>query len=441
MTIRIANASAFWGDSPSAASELLSHSPNLDFITFDYLSEVSLSIMAVQMEKDLQEGYAKDFVDVIHSVLPFWKKGFPFKLISNAGGLNPFALAEKIKPLIHPKKCFVLQGDDVLVQLKLDPKADSFRNLDHGYSFEEIANKAVTANAYIGASGIAEALRQGADVVITGRVADPSLTLAPCLQRFSWKEDDWNKVAQATIAGHLIECGTQVTGGISTDWLKYKGKGPLGFPIAEVNPDGSFTITKPPQTGGVVNLGTVKEQLLYEIGDPAKYLSPDVSLSILSLVLEETGDDRVLVKGALGSPPTDSYKVSVTYRAGYKAEGMIALYGEDLLEKAQLAGELVLEKVKAQGYAWEKSRIELIGGGAMAHAKPAGLKEGMLRIAIRSLQREAVECFSKEIASLVTCGPPGTTGYSSGRPSVRPAFGFWPCLIEKSKLKPMVKQV
>lgn len=441
MKVKIANASAFWGDSPGSSIQLLSLVPNLDYITYDYLSEVSLSIMAIQREKNPDEGYAKDFVEVVKTLLPFWKKGLPFKVISNAGGLNPWALAAKIKPLIHPKRCFVVEGDDVLDQLHSAPDNPSFHNLDTGRSFKEVSERAVTANAYVGANSIVEALKKGADVVITGRIADPSLAVAPCIASFNWKENDYQKIAQATVAGHLIECGTQVTGGIATDWLKLKGSGPIGFPLVEVEETGEFTLTKPPHTGGTVSLATVKEQLLYEIGDPGNYLSPDVTLSLLGIKLIEEGKDRVRVSGAIGLPPSSTYKVSATYRAGYKAEGMIALFGDHLKEKAQLAGELVLEKVKASGYEWEKSRIELIGAGAMVHAEPFEAKEGVLRLTIRSLSKEAVECFSREIASLVTCGPPGTTGYSSGRPSVRPAFGFWPCLIEKSKVKAIVKEV
>ncbi|MFV0341053.1 MAG: acyclic terpene utilization AtuA family protein [Parachlamydiaceae bacterium] len=441
MTLKIANASAFWGDTPGASEQLLSRAPDIDFITYDYLAEVSLSIMAIQREKDPSEGYAKDFIQVVKSLLPYWKKGLKFKLISNAGGLNPLALAEQIKPLIYPKKCFVVLGDDVFDQMKTDPKKDSFKNLDNGKNFEEVAQKAVTANAYLGASSIVEALKQGADVVITGRVADPSLTVAPCIYRFGWAEDDYQKIAQATIAGHLIECGTQVTGGISTDWMSIKGSQPIGFPIVEVESDGTFSVTKAPGTGGKVTLTTVKEQLIYEIGDPASYLSPDAKVSFMNVGLEQKGDDRVEVKGAIGGAPTPFYKVSATYRAGYKAEGMIALYGDHLPEKARLAGELVLEKVKDAGYEWNSSRIELIGAGAMAHAEVPDIREGMLRIALRSSSKEALERFSQEMASLVTCGPAGTTGASSGRPTVRPAFGFWPCLIERSEVKTLVKEV
>jgi hypothetical protein len=223
--------------------------------------------------------------------------------------------------------------------------------------------------------------------------------------------------------------------------MAIKGTGPIGFPIVEVEASGVFSVTKPPKTGGKVSLTTVKEQLIYEIGDPSNYLSPDVTVSFLNLKLEQKGEDCVSVKGAMGSAPTKFYKVSATYRAGYKAEGMIALYGDHLQEKARLAGELVLEKVKAAGYEWDKSRIELIGAGAMAHAEASDIREGILRIAMRSSSKETLECFAQEMASLVTCGPAGTTGYSSGRPSVRPAFGFWPCLIEKSKVQSIVKEV
>jgi hypothetical protein len=439
--MKIANASAFWGDHPGAAFELMSMTEDLDFLTFDYLSEVSLSIMAIQREKDPQMGYAADFIQVIKSLKPLFDRGRRCKIVSNAGGLNPLGLAQKIRALGLPLRIFVVTGDDVLSKLLKNPEQDSFCNLDTGRPLGEVCDRLVTANAYLGAKGIVEALDKGADIVITGRVADPSLTVAPCMHHFKWSGSDWPKIAQATVAGHLIECGTQVTGGISNDWLKWADGPPIGFPIAEIDQEGKLAITKAPQTGGCVSEMTVKEQLLYEIGDPAHYLSPDVSVSLNQLSVHQISTNRVAVEGAIGSSPTPFYKVSATYRAGFKVEGMITLYGDQLQEKSQAAGKRLFNHLKELGYAFEETRVELIGAGAIPHGSAISLREGVLRLAARSSSEQACKALADEIAPLVTSGPAGTTGYSSGRPHVRPLFGYWPCLIEKSKVLEEVKEV
>lgn len=439
--MKIANASAFWGDRPGAAFELLSMTEDLDYLTFDYLSEVSLSIMAIQKEKDPLMGYAADFIQVIKSLKPLFERGRRCKIVSNAGGLNPWGLAQKIRALGLPLRIFVVTGDDVLPRLLEDPESDSFRNLDTARSLDEVRERLVTANAYLGAKGIVAALQKGADIVITGRVADPSLTVAPCIHHFGWSEIDWSKIAQATIAGHLIECGTQVTGGISNDWLKWAEGPPIGFPIAEIDHEGKFAITKAPQSGGCVSEMTVKEQLLYEIGDPSSYLSPDVSVSFNQLSVHQVSSNRVAVEGAIGTSPTPFYKVSATYRAGFKVEGMITLYGDQLPEKAQAAGRRLFNTLKDSGYAFDETRVELIGAGAIPHGTALSLREGVLRLAARSSSEQACKALADEIAPLVTSGPAGTTGYSSGRPHVRPLFGYWPCLIEKSKVFEEVKEV
>lgn len=428
MTIRIGNASAFWGDSRFGILRIASE---VDYLTLDYLSEVSLSIMAVQKEKNPELGYAEDFLKAMQQIVPVFEKGKPLKVITNAGGLNPRALAQKVKALKPDLRVFVVLGDDVLQTMQQDPSSQHYQNLDTQASYETITSLAVTANAYLGAYPIKEALDLGADIVITGRSADPSLTLAPCLHHFKWKNEEWDKLAAGTIAGHLIECGTQVTGGISTDWLNLSKDPPIGFPIAEISEDASILITKQTGSGGAVTEMTVKEQLLYEIGDPSGYLSPDVTVSFLQLSVETVGQDRVAVRGAKGSPPTNTFKVSATYRAGFKAEGMLTLCGSDLKEKALAAGELLFNKLDLMGSKYEDRLTELIGKG----------EEAVLRLAVRSFQKKSVEAFSEEVASLVTCGPPGTTGYSSGRPKVRPAFGFWPCLIEKKTVNVTIEEV
>lgn len=440
--IKIGNAQAFWGDSPSAASRSLLQQPDLDYLTLDYLAEVSMSIMAIQREKNPALGYAKDFVDVVKSLIPFWKMGLKFKIVTNAGGLNPEGCAKACQEAIkeadlHRIKIGIVTGDDVLDRVKKDLKNPHFSNLDNGQSVRDIEKTIVTANAYLGAKSIADSLLAGADIVITGRTADPSLTVGPCVAHFGWSWTDFDQLAGATIAGHVIECGTQVTGGASTNWLEMKQHTNLGFPVVEVFENGSFVVTKPAQSDGVVSINTVKEQLLYEIGDPDCYLSPDVTVSFLSLSLQQQGPNRVLVTGAKGRKPTGTYKVSATYRDGFKTEGTLVIFGQDAVRKANLCGEILLKRMKDAGLTPDRSQIDYIGAGAVAKGVIPQREslECVLRIALADHREGVLEFFSKELASLVTSGPQGVTGYTSGRPHIRAVYGYWPCLIEKSDVQ------
>ena len=469
--LKIANAAGFWGDQPEAAARLVAAQPDLDFLTLDYLAEVSLSIMAIIRAKDPAAGYARDFVDVLRSLVLFYQAGGKTKIVTNAGGLDPAACARACREVLQAAKqthlkIFTVIGDDVLsvVGRALRPTSESepvgrkarptaepispgtslFANLDTGAPLSSIAPRLVTANAYLGAAPIADALRAGADIVNTGRVADPSLTVGPCLAHFGWKPTDYDCLAGATVAGHLIECGTQVTGGFSTDWLDVPGNDDIGFPIVEVSADGSCVVTKPAGTGGAVTVPVVKEQLLYEIGDPANYLSPDVTVSFLTLRVDVAGDNRVCVSGATGRAPTGSYKVSATYRDGYKAHGMITVFGHDAVRKARHAGEGLLRRLQARGYTFRETLIECLGTGAsvrglVSRMSDTHLVETVLRVSVAADTKDPVERFTKEIAPLVTCGPQGVTGYATGRPKVLPIFGYWPCLIPKSSVTPIFK--
>jgi hypothetical protein len=279
--LRIANVQAFWGDDPHAAARTAAQALDVDYLTLDYLAEVSMSILAKQRQRDPAAGYARDFLDVVRSLVPFWRQGRSLKVVTNAGGLNPNGCAQACAAILREAGCTgmkigVVAGDDVLPWL-LDPACDA-THLETGEPVAAVRESLVTANAYLGAGPVAEAIGAGANVVITGRVADPSLTVGPCLAHFGWTSNDYARLAGATVAGHLIECGTQVTGGISTDWITLPQLNDMGFPIAEIANDGSCVITKPPGTGGAVNERTVKEQLLYELGDPARYLSPDATV-------------------------------------------------------------------------------------------------------------------------------------------------------------------
>ena len=444
--LKIGNASGFWGDRVDASYELATQQPDLDYITLDYLAEVSLSIMAIQQQKDKSLGYAKDFIEVIKSLIPLWKKGSKIKIVTNAGGLNPRGCAEACKSILNETdlKIGIVTGDDVLAKMKEEPDRDCFNHLDSHKPLKEVFSSLRTANAYLGARSIRDALIQGADIVITGRVTDPSLTVGPCMAHFGWKWEDYDKIASATIAGHLIECSTQVTGGISTQWLNIPDPAHIGYPFIEMDQEGTFVITKPEGTSGMVTIETVKEQLLYEIGDPGNFLGPDVTTSFLSLKLENQGTNRIKVSGAKGSPPTKMYKVSATYFAGYKAEGMLGIFGRDAEIKARRCGEIILQRLHDAGYDYEQSLIECLGShGIVPGIFPGSVdaKEGLLRISVADKQEKAVERFAKEIAPLVTSGPQGTTGYTSGRPHVRPIFGYWPCLIPKDDIVPRMERI
>lgn len=439
--VRIANAQGFWGDDIDAPARMVAQAPDLDYLTLDYLAEVSMSIMAAQRQKDQSLGYARDFVDVIRDLIPHWKDGARMKVVTNAGGLNPAGCAHACAEILRNAgleriRVGVVSGDDVLPVLTASPDLDTFRDLETGESLTLMRNRLVTANAYIGAEGVVDCLRQGADIVITGRVADPSLVVASAMVYHAWSASDYNRLAGATVAGHIIECGRQACGGISTNWLEVPDPANMGFPIVEIAEDGSCVVTKPVRTGGRVTVEIVKEQLLYELGDPAHYLSPDALVSFLGLSLEEAGKDRVRVSGARGNPPPDTYKVSATYRDGYTATGMLTIFGRDAVTKARRCGEIVIERVRKAGFELERTHIECLGAADVAPGvlDPSTHLEIVLRVAVADARREAVERFTKEFAPLVTSGPQGVTGYATGRPNVRPVFGYWPCLIPRGRV-------
>ncbi len=452
-SVRIGNAQAFWGDRSDAAAEMLAHEPDLDYLTLDYLAEVSMSILALQRERDPAAGFARDFVDVVRSLAPYWSSGGRCRVIANAGGLNPRGCAEVCKAALEETGCRslkigIVSGDDVLEKVRAAaaaPASQEFRNLDTGAAIGEVADRLMTANAYLGAEPIVEALASGADIVITGRVADPSLVLAACIHHFGWVEYDLDRLAGATVAGHLIECGTQVTGGISTDWLNVPDPVHIGFPIVEVAEDGGCIVTKPRGTGGRVTAMTVKEQLVYEIGDPENYLSPDVSVSFLTLSVDDLGHDRVRISGATGKLRPGTYKVSATFRDGFRSAGTLTIIGRDVVAKAHRCGELVLERVRDAGFELRDSIIECLGSGDAVGGiigprnDDSGFRETVLRVAVETDSRDAAERFARELMPYITAGPQGTTGYAEGRPRVHPVFRYWPCLIDRDAVAPHVE--
>ncbi len=452
--VRVGNAQAFWGDRSDAATEMLSRDPDLDYLTLDYLAEVSMSILAMQRESDPEAGFARDFVDVVRSLVPYWSSGGRCRLIANAGGLNPRGCAEACRAVLTEAGCRslrigVVTGDDVLEIVRAaaaDSSSSELCNLDTGAAISNVRDRLMTANAYLSATPIVEALAAGADIVITGRVADPSLTVAACVHHFGWNHNQLDRLAGATVAGHLIECGTQVTGGISTDWLHVPDAAHIGFPIVEVSADGSCIVTKPHGAGGCVTAMTVKEQLVYEIGDPENYISPDVTVSFLSLVVEDLGNDRVRVSGATSKPRPDTYKISATFRDGFRSAGTLTVIGRDAVAKARRCGEMVLQRVREAGFELRESIIECLGSGE-GSADIAGARndessrfgETVLRVAVETDSRDAAQRFARELMPLITAGPQGTTGYAEGRPRVHPVFRYWPCLIARKAVAPHVE--
>lgn len=447
MPLRIANAAGFLGDQLDAP-RLLVEAATVDYLTLEYLAELTLSILARLREKDPQAGYANDFLDVLESLCPALKAQPQLRIITNAGGMNPEACARRAGAILQSAglgelHIGVVTGDDLLSRLdELTQAGCTFANLDTQQPLAKLQAPVVSANAYLGAGPIVQALAQDARLVITGRVADASLTVGPVVHEFGWKWDDWNRLAGSTVAGHLIECGAQVTGGYSTVWQGLDLAN-VGYPIAEVNEDGSCVITKPPGTGGTVNRRTVVEQLVYEIGDPQRYLTPDVIADFTSVEVEDCGHDRVAVRGAQGQPAPDSYKVSLAYRAGYTASSQLLVYGPDCRNKAEACAEMVFRRLARAGWEYERTHVEYLGAGEAAGTTASGkntaeLRELVLRISVQDPRREAVERFTKEIAPLVTSGPAGLAGYAAGRAPVRPVFAYWPTLVPRSVIQPQV---
>ncbi len=452
-TLRIGNAHGFWGDRLDAAAEMVASEPDLDYLTLDFLAEVSMSILARQKQRDPEAGFARDVLDIIRSLAPYWRAGGRCRLITNAGGLDPLACGRACITSLQEAGCTrlrvaVVSGDDVLEAIHRDhaggQHTDLLRNLDTQQDMADVIDRLVSAHAYLGARPIADALDRGADLVVTGRVADPSLTVGACVHQFGWQWQDWQRLAGATVAGHLIECGTQVTGGIATDWLDVPDVARMGFPIVELNERGECVVTKPRGSGGCVTEAVVKEQLLYEIGDPANYLSPDVTVSFLPIEVQQQAPDRVHVRGATGRAPPETLKVSATWQSGFSAVGQLTVFGIDAASKARRAADVVLEQLRRSGAALGDVDVQLVGAGACVppgcDREPVGsCGEVGLRIAAASPSREAMDHFVRAMTPLITSGPPGTTGYAEGRPRVHPQFAFWPCLIKNDRLRPEVQ--
>jgi acyclic terpene utilization AtuA family protein len=450
-TIRIANGQGFWGDWLEAPIQLVERGP-IDYLTLDYLAEITMSILQKQKSRDPNAGYARDFLYVVERVLPKCIEN-KIKIVANAGGVNPQAcvagLAEVVKKLgLSGKvKVGVVSGDDIMDRLdELFTRGIELKNMETGEPLSTIRERVQSANVYFGGAPIAEALDRGAQIVVTGRCTDTGLTLGPMIHEFKWKRDDWNQVAAGTIAGHIIECGAQSTGGNSqVDWQSIPDFWDIGYPIVEASDDGTFVVTKHEGTGGRVSIATVTEQLMYEMGDPQNYITPDGIADFTSIHLEPAGLNRVRVSGITGHPATDQYKVSISFLSGYKAAGGLIYAWPDAYEKARAADAMLRRRIEKLGLRFEEILTQYVGVDAthegLAGKPPANPAEVMMRVAVRAQDKAPVERFTKELAPLVLAGPPSVTGFGSGRPKVEEVVAYWPALIPKSAVAPKVEVI
>jgi len=443
--VRVANGQGFWGDSVDAPIRLLEGGP-VDYLGMDYLAEVTLSIMMRQKLKNPAAGYATDFLDFVRRALPLLVAN-GVKVITNAGGLNPSACRARVFEIarelgISGLRIGVVEGDDLLARLpELVAAGHEMRNMDSGEPLAGVLDRVTSANAYLGARPVVEALAQGAQMVLCGRITDTALALAPLVHEHGWAADDWDRLAAGTIVGHILECGAQATGGNFSRFWEVPELWNVGYPIAEVAADGGFTVTKHPGTGGLVSVDTVSEQLVYEMGDPTAYITPDVTADFTSIRLEQQGEDRVRVSGIRGRPNTPYLKLSASYLDGWKASGQVTVSGPRAVEKARLAAEIVWRRLERAGMSFPEAgrQTELIGISACLPGilpAPAEPPEVVLRLAVRDADRARVERFGKEIAPLVTAGPPGVTGFAGGRPKPQEVVAYWPALIDRHEVEP-----
>lgn len=446
--VRVAGGQGFWGDWLEAPRRQVEGGP-IDYLMLDYLAEVTMSIVQKQKERNPNMGYARDFIGAMESIFPaVADRGV--KVIANAGGVNPSACADAVLEAatqhgVRGKiRVGVVSGDDILDRLDtLITEGHPLAHMETGAPLSTVRDRVLSANAYIGSTPIVEALTQGANVVVTGRSTDTALTMAPLRYEFGWAADDWNRLAAGIIAGHIIECGAQCSGGNCLhDWRNIPDLANVGYPIVEASADGTFIITKHDGTGGRVSVPSVTEQLVYEMGDPHSYITPDVVADFTSIHLEQAGENRVRVHGITGGPSTPFLKVSIAYRAGFKAVGSLVYAWPDAMEKAQLADRILRERLDRLGLTFDQVLSEFVGATA-CHGSLAGdghdAPEIQFRIGVRGDNRADVERFTREIAPLVLNGPPSVTGFAGGRPKVEEIVAYWPALIDKRAVTTSVR--
>ncbi len=446
-SIRVGNGAGFWGDNLDAPRQLAEQG-ELDYLTLEFLAELTLSILAHQRSRDPRTGFVADFLTVTERLIPCLSAQPNLKIVTNAGGMAPQECARQVGAILSSAglgsvRVAAVAGDDLLPRLdELLADGEPFANLDTGRTLGDVRPKIASANAYLGAWGIVAALKEGARIVVTGRVADASLTVGPAVHEFGWSWSDWTKLASATVAGHLIECGAQVTGGMFSGWQPGFSLENLGYPIAEISESGDFAITKPADTGGAVTTETVAEQLIYEIGDPAHYLTPDVDTDFSQIRLAQAGPARVTVSGARGNVAPARLKVSMAYRDGFMSSGTLVVCGDNAVAKTSAAGELVLSRLRAAGVSLARTHIECLGTGDTLPGvwrRSQDLVEVVLRVSVHDPSREAVERFVREFSPLVGSGPPGVTGYTGPRPKPYPVFTYWPTTVAREHIEPVVE--
>jgi len=446
-SIRIASGQGFWGDLLSAPLDQVTKGP-IDYLVMDYLAEVTMSIVQKQKLKDPRLGYARDLVSTVDEILPHLaSKGIT--MISNGGGVNPEACRDAVLEVARRQgisiKVGIVTGDDILESIdELGAAGAPLKNMESGEDLAPVREKVLSANVYLGAAPIVEALRQGAQIIITGRTTDTGLTLAPMIHEFGWDMRDWNRMAAGTIAGHIIECGAQSSGGnYMEDWRSVPDMANVGFPIIEALPSGEFFVTKHAGTGGRVSRGTVAEQCLYEIGDPRNYITPDVIADFTTIHLEDLGDDRVRVHGIEGRENTPFYKVSMSYSDGYSAFATLTYAWPEAIDKARAGDAILRARLERLGLQFDEILTEYVGynacHGPLSEAVNPDPQEVMMRIGVRSHDIKSVERFGKEIAPLILTGPPNVTGFAGGRPRPSEVVAYWPALIEKTRIDPRVK--
>ena len=447
--IRIASGQGFWGDLPEAPVQQVTKG-EVDYLVMDYLAEVTMSILQKQKNRNPKLGYARDLPELMKKLLPICLKK-KIKVITNGGGVNPADCADEILKHavdlgIEKLKIAVVLGDDIHDRLdELVETGIELNNMETGESIKSVIHKILSANVYFGAMPIVEALRNGADIVITGRTTDTGLTLAPMIYEFDWDVKDYDLMSAGTVAGHILECGAQSTGGnFLGDWQSIENMAEIGFPIAEAFPNGEIIITKHENTGGRVSYETVAEQLIYEIGDPTDYITPDCVADFSSIKLEDLGNNRVKVFNVKGKPETEFYKVSCSYEDGYAAVGSLTYSWPQALSKAKAADKILRKRLENLGLQFDEIRSEFIGYNATHESLAKKLDEDdineiVLRVAVRSHDKNAVMRFGREIAPLILTGPPSVTGFAGGRPKPSDVVAYWPALIPKKLVTPKVK--
>lgn len=446
--IRIASGQGFWGDLIDAPYLQVTKG-DVDYLVMDYLAEVTMSILQKQKNKNPELGYAKDIPPLMERILPVCVEK-KIKVITNGGGVNPEGCANAIieiaKKLNLQIKVAVVLGDNIKDNIEEIIKSGcELNNMESGESINLVKDKLLSANVYFGAFPIVEALDNGADIVITGRTTDTGLTLAPMIHEFGWKKDDYNLLSAGTVAGHILECGGQASGGnLLADWESVDKLAEIGFPIAEAYPNGEVVVTKHENLGGKVSFETVSEQLLYEIGDPKNYITPDCVADFTSIKLEDLGNNKVRVYNVTGFKETDSYKVSCSYQSGFSAVGNLTYSWPQAVTKAKAADKILRKRLENLNLNFEEIRTEIVGydschGPLSKKINEDDINEVVLRIAVRSQDYKSVERFGKEIAPLILTGPPSVTGFAGGRPRPSDVVAYWPALIPKNLVEPKVK--